>query len=72
MGLIENLGEALKLTVQFNYPLTWRIATAAYSPEDQHRLNEIFMEQAGPTISEWLKKIPKPRRANPEFFPVDV
>ena len=69
---IENLDEALKRTVQFNYPLTWRIATASYSPEDQRRFSEIFMEQAEPATWEWLKETTKPSRSNPEFFPADV
>jgi transposase-like protein len=34
MGYIQNLDEALKLTVQFDSALTWRLATASYSPED--------------------------------------
>jgi chromosome segregation ATPase len=72
MGFIQKLDEALKLTIQFNYPLTWRLATASYSPEDQHRIMEIFMEQAEPATREWLKETTKPSRSNPEFFPADV
>jgi hypothetical protein len=72
IGFIENLDEALKRTVQFDSALTWRLATASYSPEDQHRLIEIFVEQAEPATWEWLKETTKPSRSNPEFFPVDV
>jgi hypothetical protein len=72
MGHIEKLDEALKLTVQFDSALTWRLATASYSPEDQRRFSEIFMEQAEPATWEWLKEATKPSRSNPEFFPADV
>ncbi len=72
MGYIENLDEPLKRTLQFDLALTGRLATASYSPEDQHRLIEIFMEQVEPATWEWLKETTKPSRSNPEFFPVDV
>ncbi|MFI5406194.1 MAG: hypothetical protein ACHQ1D_06740 [Nitrososphaerales archaeon] len=72
MGFIENLDEALKLAVQFEWTLTSRIATASYSPEDERRLTGIFMEQAERATWEWLKETTKPRRSDPEFFPADV
>ena len=72
MGLIENLDEALKLTVQFDSALTWRLTTASYSSEDVKRFIEIFMEQAESAIWEWLKEPTKLTRLNPEFFPVNV
>ena len=72
MGYVEILDEALKRTVQFDLYLTWRLTTTAYSPEDQRRFIEIFMEQAERATWEWLKETTKPRRSDPEFFPADV
>ena len=69
MGYIENLDEALKLTVQFDSALTWRLATASYSPKDQRRFSEIFMEQAEPATWEWLKETTKPINQILNSFP---
>ena len=60
MGFIENLSEALKLTIQFDWGLTSRIASASYSPEDERRLTKIFMEQAESATWEWLKELQNP------------
>ena len=55
MDYTENLDEAQERMVQFDSHLTWRLTTVSYSPEDQRRLIEIFMEQVEPATWEWFK-----------------
>ena len=69
MGYIENLDEALKRTVQFNYPLTWRIATASYSPEDQRRFMKFLWSKPSRQHGNGLKKLQNPADQILNSFP---